>query len=265
MTKRFSPLISVFVFFCVLVLSHPSWAKDESRSLIGSLPLIPGLIDSPNEGAFVDLIKALSPHTGGEITIGVFPLYRAAHNVIEGKADFKIPSIRNADKETARLPFRFISEKFGEVSFVIYSNIEKPITKKMIQDALKKNEAFPYAFEGPANSGNPFDVPVPPSRDVALSLQKVQKGRIDGFIWAQEEADKIIEEQKLNKIHRAHWADFDDTIIVAKTPRGDKADAILSDAIQKFRATGQLKKYYEKIHLPYREWQPAQMAWPEQP
>lgn len=265
MARYFSLLISVFVLSCALLSSGQSSAKSESSPLIGSLPHIPGLIDSPDQGVFVDLLKALSAYAKEEIEIKVFPLYRAALNVIEGTADFKIPSVRNTDEETSRLPFRFISEKFGTVSFVIYSNIKKPITKKMIQDALAKNEPFPYEFEGPANSGNPFGIPVPASRSVALSLKKVQKGRIDGFIWAQEDADKVIEDLKLNKIHRAYWADFDDTAIVAKNTQGDRADAILSDAIRKFRASGQLKKFYEKIHLPYREWQPAQMDWPEQP
>jgi len=72
----------------------------------------------------------------------------------------------------------------------------------------------------------------------------------------QEECDAIIKQMKLNNIYRALYAQFDSMFIVGKNERGNEVDKIITNALNQLEASGQLKKLSEKIHVPYREWQP---------
>ena len=64
--------------------------------LKASIAQLPGLADSPEKGAFIDLVKAIdAAYKDGKITIGVYPFARSVNNVIDGFADFHIPNVRN--------------------------------------------------------------------------------------------------------------------------------------------------------------------------
>ena len=39
---------------------------------------------------------------------------------------------------------------------------------------------------------------------IEQSLRKLSRGRIDAFIWAQEEADLMLRQLKLTNVHREH-------------------------------------------------------------
>jgi len=249
---------------CALLASETaafSHQQEDPQALVGSMAIIPGIVDSEKEGPFSDMMNALLSYTDKHVSLEAFPLARAVHNVIRNEADFMVPTIRGRVNKNEELNYRFSKEKFGSVCFVLYTNAAKNISRTAIEDALRKNEPLPYILEGPALSGNPLGERLLPSNDVSLSLQKVHKGRVDGFIWAQEESDAALKKLKLSNVRREHWADFDDSIILALGPRGDLADALLSEAIAKMRASGELDKYYRKIHSPYQDWQPAEMNW----
>ncbi|MGD0230257.1 MAG: ABC transporter substrate-binding protein [Syntrophorhabdales bacterium] len=249
----------MLMLFCTPFLPG---AAGETKDLTASLALIPGLIDSPDKGPFVDVVKAIGGvYTGGKIKIETYPFARSVQNVVQGKADFHIPTLRNRAISEAGLPYRFTTEKIGTVCFVIYSNTEKPLTKKMLANAIAQKGKFPYTIEVPAGLEAIFGFPVGSSNDVASSLQKVQKKRIDALVWAQEEVDHALKELKISTIRREHWMDYDDSIIIAKGPRGDAVDAILSSALRKLRASGQLQALYSKVHRPYNDWQPSTMGW----
>ncbi len=256
-------VVSVMACF-MLMLCAPALlsAAGGSKDLTGSLALIPGLIDSPEKGPFVEVVKAIaSVYTGGKIKIETFPFSRSVDNVIKGKADFHIPTLRNHAISEAGLPYRFTTEKIGTVCIVIYSNKEKPITKKMLAAAIAQKGQFPYTIDLPAGIEGLFGFPGNPSNDVTSSLQKLQKKRIDALVWAQEEVDLALRNLKLNMITREHWADFDDSIIIAKGPQGDAVDEILSSALKKLKASGRLQALYTKVHRPYDDWQPTAMGW----
>lgn len=256
--KRAGRAIVYFLF--VFLISASVSAAQVEKPLIASLAFIPGLIDSPEKGPFVDLVKAMGHDTGREVKIDVFPFARSIDNVVKGRADFHVPVIRNRAIDESKLPYAFTTEKFGTVSFVIYSNTKKSLTKEKILQA-KEKEKFPYIVEVPANMEGLFPFPCQSSNDVSLSLQKVQRGRIDALVWAQEEVDLAIRKIKPNEIHREHWADMEDSIIIAKGPQGKEMDAVLSKALRKLRASGKLESLYEKVHKPYDNWQPASMGW----
>lgn len=246
----------------LLLVCSTCFAQDPpARDLIASLAQIPNLADSPDKGVFVDLVKAIDEIYPGKITIKVYPFARSIENVLQGTADFHIPVPRNPDIDNSKLPYRFVTEKLANVTFVIYSNKDKIITRKNINDALAKGGKFPYQIEVANGTGALF--PFPTTGFIAFagsSLKKVQSKRIDALICS-DDADMDVKQLKLKEIHRSFYKYMDDTIMIPKGPKGDELDKILSNCIKKLKASGRLQKIYKDVHPPYIEWQPADMGW----
>ena len=99
--------------------------------------------------------------------------------------------------------------------------------------------------------------PVQRSMSIEQSLRKLSRGRIDAFVWAQEEADLMLKQLGLTNIRREFFGDFEDVFIIQKGAAGDEMDEFLRQAIDQLAATGKLAEIYEKLHRPYVEWQPS--------
>lgn len=252
---------------CMLLLLVPclAYGKGGATDLIASLAELPGLADSPDKGAFVEIVKAIDAvYTDGHITIRLFPFARSVDNVITGQADFHIPSIRNSSIDQTRSPYGIVTEKMGSVSFVIYSHREKPLTKQMLDDAIRHTQggaSFPYAIEVPQGIENQFPFPAISSNYVYQSLRKVAANRIDALVWAQEETDLTLKRLKIGNIQREFWQSFDDVILISKGPAGNRINRILSNALNILNASGRLGELYSHIHRPYDDWQPFEMGW----
>ncbi len=251
-------VLALLLFCFCLPFPAKSQTDDRRGALRASLASIPGLINSPEDGPFVDLVKAIAAETGQPLSIKMFPMARSINNVVEGYADFHVPTIRNRKLDESRLPYAFTSESYGTVSFVIYSNDGERITREMIEEAVsRKAVPFPYVIEVPAGMEGLFPFPCQPSNDVERSLRKVQKKRIDALVWAQEEVDLALRKSGIKDIRREHWEDMEDTIVVQKSERGKKMDRLLSAAIRGLRKSGKLDAIYPKVHKPFVPWQPA--------
>jgi len=84
-------LVMAVLCFCFML------GLAQARDLKVSLPYpLPGLVDSPDKGIFVDLLKAMAEeYKGGKITWELFPFARSMENVEKGKADFHLPQLVN--------------------------------------------------------------------------------------------------------------------------------------------------------------------------
>ncbi len=90
------------------------------------------------------------------------------------------------------LPYRFCSVKMGTVYFVIYSNRDKPLTREMLDEALKKGGKSSYTIEGGLQEYYPF--PVIMENYLDRALKKLQYKRIDAIVWPQEDVDNILKQ-----------------------------------------------------------------------
>ncbi|HAO22932.1 MAG: hypothetical protein BWK80_14735 [Desulfobacteraceae bacterium IS3] len=135
----------VLILEILLINVSCSNAKD----LTASMAKLPVLIEDKDTGAFVELVKAIGEvYTEGNIIREVYPFKRSLNNVIQGKADFHIPLIRNPLIPESSLPFRYSSLPTGPVAFVIYSRKDNPITKQDIEKAAKKSKSdFAYKID----------------------------------------------------------------------------------------------------------------------
>ncbi len=237
--------------------------SSQSKDLIASLPVLPGgLVESPEKGYYVDLIKALDElYTDGNITIVVNPIARAQEILSDNQADFYFPKVMSEYTDVSKLPYKVVSKPVGLNVFVLYSHVDKKLTKEDLDKALENGGEFPYKLESSPSLKEGFRYPYTVSNNVEESVKKVDAGRIDGYIWAQEDVDSFLNNAKMKNIYRSHFYDFSDAIRLANSDKSEEIDKALTKCIEELEASGKLGEIYSKIHLPYKEWQPSEMGW----
>ncbi|WP_141111382.1 amino acid ABC transporter substrate-binding protein [Chromobacterium haemolyticum] len=212
---------------------------------------LPHLMENIESGPFPDLIHVLARHySRGKITFSIEPVRRAVLDSEARSADFRFPVMKVRETADGGTPYQYSRELLGKVTFVLYSNKAKPLSKP---DILKMANLAKYSVEAsPVNWGFPTKSIV----NLELSLKRLNFGRIDAVIWAQEEADFILRKDGLKSIHREHFDDYPDVFFLPCTRRGDFVNHALGEAIRAARASGELQKAYAKVHKPYQNWQP---------
>ena len=231
------------------------------RPLVASLAQLPGLAESPDKGAFVELVRAMGALYPGGIRIEVYPFARSFRDMESGLTDFHIPSMRNPEIPADKLSYRYVSEKIGSVAMVLYSRTDKPLTRKDVYTALQQGGTFPYVIEVSAGAEANCAFPARPTNNYEQSLRKLGDGRIDAIWNAQEETDLVLRQLRLKNIHRSYWGNFDDVIAIRKNVENDELDRTLSGLLRQLRASGRLAEIYRKVHAPYSDWQPVDEGW----
>ncbi|QTA82784.1 Uncharacterized protein dnl_51680 [Desulfonema limicola] len=248
----------IFIFVFISILLTAGILPANARDLVASMGQLPVLIEDKDKGPFVELVKAIDDvYTKGKIIREVYPFKRSLANVVDGKADFHIPLIKNPLVSEDTLPFRYSSIPTGPVAFVIYSHKDNPLTKQDISDAADSRDIpFPYQIDTLQGHADFFNFPVVENYDFESALKRVSIKRIDAIIMPQEECDSIIKKMKIKDIHRALYYEFDSMIILPKGIQGSETDLIITNALKQLKSEGQLEKINEKIHKPYIDWQP---------
>jgi ABC-type uncharacterized transport system involved in gliding motility auxiliary subunit len=105
-----------------------------ARDLRASMGLLPGLVDSPTEGAFVDLVRAIDDVYPGHIEIHVFPMTRSLDASASPKPGLAVlPLARTSDTSWAETDLVSLFEKqtakFGE------GDIKGPVTVALAIEA----------------------------------------------------------------------------------------------------------------------------------
>jgi len=244
-------LATVLVVLAIMA-SGSVWAQ---TTLVASLAEIPGLADSNEEGVLVDIVKAIDEvWEEGTIEIIVAPFARSIQNVINGDADFHIPGfVANVPDPSLPVPLARCPVPLGEVEIVIYSNVRNPVSREDIEAAMAAGGEFPYVIE--AGIQEMFDFPTASSSSTEQSLRKVQAGRIDAYLWPPE-ADVIVRQLQMDRIHREYLERYPDPVVVANTAHGADVSEILAEALAELQEQGRLEALHAPMHMPWTVWQP---------
>lgn len=242
MKKLFILILSIST-----LLAQPGFAA-EWRAALAELPLTARLNeDGSMTGVFVELIKAIDILAGEKTTISITPFKRSLRKLETKQADYHIPLIAQPGTNTDDLPYRFSTETLFQVAFVIYSHKDNPLDPSRLGDyEIATDRAhtgfFPFKTTGLSC--------------ISCGIRMVEFGRLDGFIFAQNEMDPFIKEFKLYNIHRQLYKNFDVKIVIPKGAEGDKINAYFSRYIPQLRASGDYEKIMAPAIAPYREWEP---------
>jgi polar amino acid transport system substrate-binding protein len=105
-----------------------------------------------------------------------------------------------------------------------------------------------------------FDAVIPNivgSPSIESSLQKVDMGRLDAWLFAMPESDMALKKLGLKNIKRSEYGKYDVKAVLPLGEKGKEVDKILSGLIKKLKASGK----YQQIMGPildqkFDPWQP---------
>ncbi|HEU4777470.1 MAG TPA: transporter substrate-binding domain-containing protein [Telluria sp.] len=237
----------VKVLFSLLMALCASVRVQAAQPIVASLARMPVHAPSKSEGIQVKLVQALAKASGTAITYDIYPFARSVTNVESGLADFHIPLIRNTVVSENDLKFFYSRETIFHVNFVLYTRKGSGVTLDNLANHVIASDRAHVDY---------FPFHVIPSNNIELSLKMLSMGRIDGYIFADSAADPVLKALELSNIQRSFYQRFEVKIIYPRTERGYQVAAILSKALEKLKASGELAEIEGPVDLPYNNWQP---------
>ncbi len=230
---------NLIIIFIISILSNLTIAQ--GREIIASIVEL-----SPQKDIIIDFFTEFSRASGVKIKIKFAPFSRSIQSVINRKADFHYPIIETPAINRKR-DFDYSTITIQHINFVLYSNINKKINTNKLND---------YKIETERAHTQYFNFKTIPSSCVECSILKVDRGRIDVFIFADLAVDPFIIKNNLKNVRRQFFKKFNVKIVLPKRERGGKIDKLLTNTIQKMRLKGKYQKYFEQLGKPYNNWQP---------
>jgi polar amino acid transport system substrate-binding protein len=174
------------------------------------------------------------------------PFARSMAAIAAGRADLHVPIIR--PPSTDGLEWAPTAATIYRVPFVIYTNKAAPID---LHNLAK------YRIETDVAHTGYFDIPVAGGASTESSLRKVDSGRIDGYIFAANAVDPLVEALGLKNIHRDFYKIFDVCGVLPKGGGGGSVDRLLTAAMQEAAGDAEFKAAIQKVLSGYRgDWQP---------
>ncbi|MDY6904509.1 MAG: transporter substrate-binding domain-containing protein [Thermodesulfobacteriota bacterium] len=235
-------------FLCFMMLTALFLSASANAQVFkANFALLSVASESPDKGVLIDLIKEIAKETGNQVEIKVYPFKRSLQNAIEHKADFHIPFIKSPYKPEDQLPFDYSTASLFDVNFILYTNKNKPIdTSNLAQ----------YTITTDAAHVDLFDFPIKPDYQIESSLKKLNAGRIDGYIFADSEADPILKQLGLKNIRRQLYKVYDVHAVLPKGEKGKAADQMITKGMAILRQNGKWAKIIKPLDNEYVDWQP---------
>ncbi len=206
--------------------------------------------------AYSNVVTQLFKEEGAAVTPQIVPFARCVYLVGNKQADLLYPLIANPDKaKWNKVKFDYSLTVTHKIVFVLYSNKGKRVSVA----ELKKGNARRLVIETDAAHTDYFSFAVSPSASIDGSLKKVDKGQIDGYIFAQNSTDALLKKLALKNIKREYFDIYDCGFGIAKGTRGGALDKVLAGGLAKMKTDGQYQKLLGptiKSGSTYIDWQP---------
>jgi ABC-type amino acid transport substrate-binding protein len=211
--------------------------------------------DLPTAPILKELFAEIGKTAGVSFEVQTVPPPRGDYLVSEGQVDVQVPHIKPKDPAAlSTLKFDFGQEIITYYSFVLFSNK----AKKIDVAELKKGNPGKFVIETDTANVNFYGFTASPSTNVEASLQKVNDGKIDGFIHSQTTTDAFAKKMSLPNCRRSLFEVYDGCYTLPKGKGGGELDKLIAGAIKKLRASGKYDQIMGKLlsASKYNDWQP---------
>ncbi len=240
-------IICILVMLCLATPGLTVSAFAEGKTFKASLAQMELTAKNENEGILVDLVKLWAKMTGNTVEIKVYPFKRSLENAISGEADFHLPLIKNPYKTADELGFDYSTAPIFDVNFVLYTNKDKPIDKNKLSEYKITTDGAHVEF---------FDFKIGSDFSIESALKKLSLGRIDGYIFADSEADLALKKLGLKNIKRELYHVYKVHAVLPRGQKGKDADNMITEAMQKLSTTQEYKDLMGIFLTGYNDWQP---------
>lgn len=185
-----------------------------------SVAELPVLAESTERGILIEYLHQVEAESGLTFSIEVLPFARSLKQVEDGKADIHLPLINSAFiRQSVINPQRLkLSDlQLFQVAFRLYFLKDKPVP--FIGDGKHPIIATDLAHV------SFFDFPTLGIPCVSCGLDQIEKGRIEGLIFAETEVNNLIREKQLQQIDSILYERFAVHFVVANTEKGKQLEA----------------------------------------
>ncbi|AYF88994.1 MULTISPECIES: hypothetical protein [unclassified Pseudomonas] len=136
--------------------------------------------------------------------------------------------------------------------------LQEQLAAPTVTPALR-SLAFPYKVETDRAHAPWLGFPALSGNSIEASLQKLVRGRIDGYVFAVNETEHEIDRLGLREQLRAQdFGLYPVRWLVPDTPRGSHVDKRLTEALRKLQAQPGFQRLQAPLNKPSRDWKP----WP---
>ncbi len=230
-------MIKLWVSF--FLFNQVGFARDSEfpQVIKGSVGQMPSVSEEGEKGELCDFIREYEKVSGIKIDFKVRPFIRSIDSVVKGIVDFHFPLIE--PKNVENLPYSFSTVTLDKVKFLLFSNANNPLTPDQLEGK---------SLETDVTHVNLFPHEISPSACVLCSLKKVDKGRLDGFIYADGVAERLIEKEGFRNIHRTLYDSYNIKFVIPKGTRGSPVDRFLTKYSEILKNNGTWERYYTDIN-----------------
>jgi ABC-type amino acid transport substrate-binding protein len=213
------------------------------------------LYDVPTVQFYKDLFAEIEKIENVKFELQVLPLARADYLVTTGQVDAQAPHLKPKDTAAlAAVKFDFGSVSLFNYSFVLFSNKAKQIDIA----ELKKGNPKKFVIETDTANVSIYGFTASASSSIEASLQKVNDGKIDGYIHSQTTTDPYAKKMSLSSCKRSLFEMYEGTYTLPKGQAGGTLDKLIAGAIKKMKASGRFDQIMGKLIAgqTYVDWQP---------
>jgi len=238
------------LLFLSMVLSTFADAEPDKRPLVVAMPTMD---DDPEHGIehpLVLLVRDWGKKLNREIIVQRYPFKRSLMHAANGDVDFHFPLIFDPQTSPADLPFAYSTSVVTKVNFVLYTREGHE---------LDLDNLGQYNIATFSGHGKLFPFDVIEDHSIEGSLRKLQLGRIDGYIFADNGGDPALLELGLTGIHRQLYKVYDVHAVLAHGRKGGEADQFITDAVNLQSVELQA---LAMVNQPYLDWQVGDEAIP---
>lgn len=216
------------ISLCALALTLMTGAVQASQTI--SLPEIPGLSESAEEGIFPNLVQALEAETARDFAITLQPFARSIRSVSTGESAAHIPLLDPENGSTPGPGLMFGTTPLYYVTFSIYHRSDTPIDPNNLSELnvvtdIGHTQVFDFETEG--------------TSCIPCALKKVAAGRGDAVIFATVVVDGTIEAEGIEGLAKIPYGRFPVKFVLQDG--NAELDQILGDGIRSLEASGQLQ------------------------
>lgn len=223
---------------CMLMVSaSTAWAKDLTISL-GEIPGQAELDDTGQlTGDMAELAKLMQKHyTDGELKIvGPHPLEDSLALLVSGEVDAHMPLICS---ESANIPYAFASTPLLKVKFALYSRNDAP--------ELDTSNLLDKIIEIQAGHEELAPIPTVGGKSMPSSLERLQKGLIDGYLAEAVGFDAHLEKNGV-ALRKQDFLEFDGCVAIAQGEEGEATDKALAKLLKKLEGEAEYQEVLKRL------------------
>jgi len=210
-----------------------------------SIPAMSAHTERPANAILEEFTEIMAQHMGVDVQIEIVPFVLSMQYVLADKVDIHLPLIQR-DFEGEELGFVYSDVTLYQVNFVLYSRNDCELSLDNLSS---------YTIETDKAHQNLLPFTTTASTCILCSLKRVQKGIVDGYIFADASVDPLLKTNLsiLPDLKRTLYKTFNVKIVFPNAKVAQALNAKVSKAVNEMKQNGELERLVSLVAKPFSQ------------